>query len=204
LNNIDKYYNIQSDIKDIREKIKFIRKSKISLLKRIYKENEKIKNITNKNQLTKGNLTYLNGDIYKGKWNKGMFYGICKFTNSKGNTYEGNFVNNKMHGFGKLIYANGNIYEGNFVNNKMHGFGKLIYINSVIKSIDAYWINKNTFDKEKDVKFEYDDNLLKKINNLRTEIQSFDILPNILHRYIPVLDKKTKISELKYILKKEI
>ena len=86
----------------------------------------------------------------------------------------------------------------------MHGTGKMIYQNSVIKSITANWNDENNFNYEYDVKFEFDNNLLNKLINLREEIKLFDILPNILHKYIPVLGKKTKKAELKFILKKKI
>ena len=127
-----------------------------------------------------GKILYRDGVIYEGQWNSGI-----------------------RHGIGKFTYSNGNIYEGNFVNDNMHGIGKMIYKNSLIKSITANWIDENKFNYKHDVKFEFDSNLLDKLIELREEIKSFDVLPNILHKYIPVLGKKTKKAELKYILMKK-
>ena len=127
-----------------------------------------------------GKILYSNGDIYEGFWNDGM-----------------------RHGIGKYIYANGNIYEGNFEDDKMDGIGKMIYQDSIIKSITSYWFDENTFYTNDNVKFEYDTNLLNKLDILREELQLFDIFPNFIHKYIPVLGKKTKIAELKYVLQKK-
>ena len=131
----------------------------------------------------KGKMIYRNGNIYEGSWNNG-----------------------NHHGIGKMIFSNGNIYEGHFVADKMLK-GKMTYKNSIIKSITAYWINENEnendIDYNYDVKIEFDNDLLNKLNDLRTEIQSFDVFPNILHKYIPILGKKTKNAELKYVLRKK-
>jgi hypothetical protein len=128
----------------------------------------------------KGKMIYRNGNIYEGSWNDGMHQGI-----------------------GKMIFLNGNIYEGHFVENKMIK-GKMTYKDSsIVKSITAYWINENDINHHYDVKIEFDDDLLNKLNDLRIEIQSFDVFPDILHKYIPVLGKKTKSAELAYVLRKK-
>ena len=124
---------------------------------------------------------------------------ICR----DGTIYEGQFDDGKYHGIGKIIYPSGNSYEGNFEKDKVKGFGKMIYKNSIIKSIISYWIDENNFNYENDVKFEFDHDLLDKLIDLREEIQSFDIFPNILHKYISILGKKTKRAELEYVLRKK-
>jgi len=150
-----------------------------------------------------GKILYSNGDIYEGFWNDGMYHGHGKYIYANGNIYEGSFKNDKKYGYGKIIYSNGNIYEGYFKENKMFGIGKMIYQDSIIKSITSYWFDENTFYTNDNVKFEYDTNLLNKLDILREEIQLFDIFPNFIHKYIPVLGKKTKKAELKYVLRRK-
>jgi hypothetical protein len=150
-----------------------------------------------------GKLIYSNGNIYEGSWNDGMHHGYGKYIYINGNIYEGNFENDKKHGYGKMIYSNGNIYEGYFNEDKMDGIGKMIYQDSIIKSITSYWIDENTFCINDNVKFEYDNDLLNKLDILREELKSFEVFPNFIHKYIPVLGKKTKIAELKYVLRKK-
>jgi hypothetical protein len=150
-----------------------------------------------------GKIIYFNGDIYEGLWNDGMYHGHGKYIYINGNIYEGNFENNKKHGYGKIIYFNGNIYVGYFKEDKMDGIGKMIYQDSIIKSITSYWIDENTFCINDNIKVEYDTDLLNKLDILREEIQSFEVFPNYIHKYIPVLGKKTKIAELKYVLQKK-
>jgi hypothetical protein len=143
-------------------------------------------------------------EVFEGYFNEDFTCDIeGKLICRDGTIYEGQFDDGEYYGIGKITYPNGNIYEGNFLNSKMYGVGKMTYKDSVIKSIIANWINENNFDIFYEVKFEFDDNLLDKLVELREEIQSFDVLPDILHKYIPVLGKKTKIAELKYVLKKK-
>jgi hypothetical protein len=127
----------------------------------------------------KGKMIYRNGNIYEGSWNNGNHQGI-----------------------GKMIFSNGNIYEGRFVEDKMIK-GKMTYKDCVVKSITAHWINENNINHSYDVKIEFDDDLLNQLSDLRSEIESFDVFPDILHKYIPVLGKKTKSAELKYVLRKK-
>ena len=44
---------------------------------------------------------------------------------------------------------------------------------------------------------------MNKLDILREELKSFEVFPNFIHKYIPVLGKKTKIAELKYVLRKK-
>lgn len=125
---------------------------------------------------------------------------ICR----DGTIYEGQWNDGKYHGIGKITYPNGNIYKGNFVNDKMDGIGKMIYKDCVIKYITAVWIDENKVDYDSNIKIEFDYDLLNKFKDIKEQIESFDVLPNIEHKYIPVLGKKTKIAELKYILLKKI
>ena len=56
------------------------------------------------NLITKGILTWPNGDIYEGEYkddNRNGF-GIYKYSN--GNRYEGEFKNDKQHGKGKITF----------------------------------------------------------------------------------------------------
>lgn len=128
-----------------------------------------------------GLMIYRNGNIYDGMWNDGQH-----------------------HGLGQIIFSNGNIYTGNFVNNKMNGIGLMIYNNymesPIIKSIRANWIDENNFDINSNIKINFDNNLLDKYKDLRDEIESASVFPNLVHKYIPVLGKETKRAELKYVI----
>lgn len=127
-----------------------------------------------------GIMIYRNGNIYDGMWNDG-----------------------KHHGFGQIIFSSGNIYTGNFVNDKMNGIGRMTYKdNNVIKSITANWIDENNFDINNNIKIEFNNNLLDNFKDLREEIRSASVFPNLIHKYIPILGKETKRAELEYVLRK--
>ena len=130
-----------------------------------------------------GKMLYSNGNIYDGSWIDGKHNGYGKYIYTNGNIYEGNFEENKINGYGKIIYSNGNIYEGFFKEDKMDGIGKMIYQDSIIKSITSYWIDENTFYINDNIKFEYNIDLLNKLDILKEELQSFDIFPNFIHKY---------------------
>jgi len=86
-----------------------------------------------KNQISvphgKGELTYADGFIYQGIFEKGKRHGYGILTYPDRSRYAGDFENEKKHGKGKFISAvNGSIYEGAFVQGKKHGVGKIKYI----------------------------------------------------------------------------
>lgn len=142
---------------------------------------------------------------YEGYFNEDFTCDIeGKLIYRNGNIYEGMLDDGVQNGFGKMTFSSGNIYTGNFVNNKMDGIGLMIYNNymrsPIIKSITANWIDENNFDIKCDIKIEFDHNLLDKFIDLREEIESASVFPNLVHKYIPVLGKETKRAELKYVV----
>ena len=46
----------------------------------------------------KGVLTYKNGSVYDGLWERGMKWGQGKMTYASGNYYDGDWSNNKRNG----------------------------------------------------------------------------------------------------------
>ena len=74
-------------------------------------------------------MTFDDGTIYEGNFNKGEFKGKGKMTWNNGYEYNGEFNGSILSGKGKLSGPNGDIYEGDFENNLFHGNGKYIYKN---------------------------------------------------------------------------
>lgn len=70
-----------------------------------------------------GEITFNNGNLYKGDLYNGMLHYEGELVFEDGAIYKGNFEFNHMHGEGILTYPNGNVYEGCFKNGKRHGKG---------------------------------------------------------------------------------
>lgn len=76
-----------------------------------------------------GQLTYKNGSIYTGHWQRGMKWGEGKMTYASGNFYEGKWANNKRNGFGTMHWlTTEEKYEGNWEDNFQSGFGAHIWL----------------------------------------------------------------------------
>ena len=56
------------------------------------------------NLITKGILTWPNGDIYEGEYTEDIRNGFGIYKYSNGNRYEGEFKNDKQHGKGKITF----------------------------------------------------------------------------------------------------
>ena len=77
----------------------------------------------------KGVLTYNNGSIYEGDWERGMKWGQGKMTYASGNYYEGAWSNNKRNGYGCMHWLTSEErYEGNWEDNFQSGFGAHIWL----------------------------------------------------------------------------
>lgn len=76
-----------------------------------------------------GEITYSNGDIYKGNWTNDKHDGRGVYIWKEYGRYEGDFVEGKMQGNGKRVYHSGNVYVGQFIDGKKHGPGTMKYTN---------------------------------------------------------------------------
>jgi hypothetical protein len=72
---------------------------------------------------TSGEITFLNGSLYKGSLLYGCMDGEGELIFENGSSYKGSFEQNHMKGKGTLIYQNGNEYRGEFKQNLRHGKG---------------------------------------------------------------------------------
>lgn len=72
---------------------------------------------------TSGEMTFINGNIYKGDLLLGLMNGNGEFIFKDGTSYKGEFKNNFIEGKGSITYSNGNFYEGEFKHGKRHGKG---------------------------------------------------------------------------------
>lgn len=70
-----------------------------------------------------GELTFKNGNIYKGRLLEGTMHGKGELVFADGACYSGTFFRNHIHGEGTFIYSNGNEYRGEFYLGKRHGKG---------------------------------------------------------------------------------
>ena len=110
----------------------------------------------------KGKAQFINGDIYEGSWEKGLFEGQGVYSYADSASYDGLWSKGKREGKGSLKMKNGNIYKGLWKENlqegegtlemtngekysgawkqgKMEGFGTYIYEDSAIYK--GGWIN---------------------------------------------------------------
>lgn len=70
-----------------------------------------------------GKLTYVNGNVFSGKFVQGKMEGKGTLKYKDGRKYEGQFVNGLMEGKGTLTYKDGSKYVGEFKAGKKHGRG---------------------------------------------------------------------------------
>ena len=115
-----------------------------------------------------GELTYNNGSIYQGQWERGMKWGQGKMTYASGNFYEGTWENNKRNGHGVMHWLSTNErYSGNWKDNFQSGFGTHIWLDSnsdnklLRNRYVGYWLNglrhgKGTFYYSNGSKYEGD------------------------------------------------
>jgi len=178
----------------------------------------------------KGKLDFNDGYIYEGKWRNGKIVGKgtlyfpeyedCKIYHGymtrdfhcdkkgkmifrNGDIYDGEWYEGFRQGMGKFTFSNGDIYEGNFRRDKIYGHGTISFKYGLVKSITGFWKDEENLDEFVDSKFVYNKKMLHFNKELRMEIQTFNIFPNFIHKYIPVLGKETKQLELQYCLQKK-
>ena len=111
-----------SIINENNENIELIRND-ISLF---YNQLNKIDNKLDINNENYQEITFKNGDRYKGQILNGIPEGKGIIYFKSGNRYEGQLRNGKQEGKGIFYWSDGDIYEGDFVNDKKEGKG--IYI----------------------------------------------------------------------------
>jgi hypothetical protein len=103
----------------------------------------------------KGKMTYIDGNIYEGEWRDDNIEGKGKMTYASGDIYDGQWDSNKRKGKGKMTYASGDVYEGDWVNDERHGKGKMTYVNG-----DVY---NGKWKKDKTVDYNLRSRALKKL-----------------------------------------
>lgn len=86
-------------------------------------------------------ITFDNGDVYLGEWNKltdkieGK--GLC--FQRIGTLFEGYWLDHKAEGPIRIIYENGDVYEGDFKDKRYHGNGKYTYASGA--EYEGEWLN---------------------------------------------------------------
>ena len=86
-----------------------------------------------------GEMTFSNGDIYKGNWNNGFINGHGIKIYSNGNFYEGNWSYDKANGHGIMTYPDVGIYDGEWTDGYQEGHGKMTFSNGNVYS--GEWLN---------------------------------------------------------------
>lgn len=79
--------------------------------------------IFEKGKMIEGSITFIDGNVFRGKFNNSIPYGECSVTFPNGISFKGH-VNNWEY-VGPIIYNNGAIYEGKMHNFQMSCYGKL-------------------------------------------------------------------------------
>jgi hypothetical protein len=112
----------------------------------LVKNEEKVfyNGIWENDNLNKGTIYYLNGDIYKGEMKDYLRNGKGKFI-SNSETYEGDWEEDQKNGEGTLIFKNGLKYKGKFKNNQFNGKGK-------IESSDGFYYSGTFLNNQMDGK----------------------------------------------------
>ena len=103
-----------------------------NIIQIIKEENKPNELSNNNNNLVVTEITYENGDIYKGETKNGIRTGKGTIYFSKNNDknrvkYEGEWKNDLINGKGKMFWNNGDIYEGSFLNDQKDGKGIYIF-----------------------------------------------------------------------------
>ena len=73
--------------------------------------------------LSRGEFTYAEGGIYRGRWENDMRHGAGIFEYPDGSVYDGNWHNNFRQGKGNMSYSDGSQYVGQWQNDQKHGQG---------------------------------------------------------------------------------
>lgn len=76
-----------------------------------------------------GKYEFLDGTVYEGQFENGLFNGKGKLILPDVGTYEGMFVSGLRSGDGKMTFSNGDIYNGQWVNDCMSGQGTYTFKN---------------------------------------------------------------------------
>ena len=77
----------------------------------------------------RGTINFHDKTEYSGQWKKNKFHGDGTRRFQNGNVYNGNYVDGKRQGQGKCYFANGDMYVGDWKNDTIHGFGRYYYNN---------------------------------------------------------------------------
>jgi len=56
-------------------------------------------------QMSRGTLTFKNGDSYTGEFGRNLINGVGTFVRRNGERYRGEFVNGRRHGRGTLVFG---------------------------------------------------------------------------------------------------
>jgi len=76
-----------------------------------------------------GFLTWPNGDIYEGNFDRNNRHGQGALRFTDGTEYVGQWQNNIMHGEGTRRFTNGNVYTGTYVDGIRSGQGRCYFFN---------------------------------------------------------------------------
>lgn len=82
-------------------------------------------------------LTFSNGTIYEGEFQKGHINGLGIRTFANGERYEGEFKDGKYEGQGIVYFENGERYEGQFSRGRF--FGEGIYYRNEHEDEEGVW-----------------------------------------------------------------
>ena len=107
-------------------------------------------------------ITYKDGNKYKGYFSNGEFHGKGVYIFKNGGRHEGTFNKGLPEGYGIIIFSNGDRYEGGFHQGKFHGKG-IWLLNNGLLYIGGFYKNnfhgKGIIFNSKTVR-EYRDNFL--------------------------------------------
>ena len=73
--------------------------------------------------IKKGQIKYVNGDIFNGNISNGKANGLGEIRYINGDFYRGLFLNNLKNGDGAMTYKNGSVFKGIFKDDLYEGFG---------------------------------------------------------------------------------
>ena len=76
-----------------------------------------------------GRLQWMNGDVYKGDFQRDLMHGQGTLEFSDGSEYVGQWSAGLMHGAGTRRYANGDMYVGDYVDGQRCGKGRFYFAN---------------------------------------------------------------------------
>jgi hypothetical protein len=103
-----------------------------------YKDNLKNQQYNHSDEY--GEITYKNGDVYKGNLKNGKKEGSGEMIFANKNIYNGQWRTDMKHGEGKMTYANGDVYQGTWWDDCRNGQG-FCYYASPKDIYDGEWAN---------------------------------------------------------------